>query len=240
MIRQNKDGRPIYSDKIWNQISETGRILEKLGYRESKNKPNLFYKTILISNHEKEGAVFVDIRGTDIIPIWEDPRPIAYPSKGLPFQKYIKEVVYLKRSGCSIRLTFYDKFEPDGWAFLLDDIPSGYCLRCGKDILNECEWEILKEGIYNKKLTEENLDLVIEVKYCKICKKIEYAKKTFRNEYLKSQKLCELCRKNESTIEHHIKYNPPKIIEICNSCHGKIHNFGKNFPNPLWKDRRDD
>ncbi len=46
MIRQNKDGRPIFSDHIWNQIRENGEILQKLGYDESFNKPNLFYKQV--------------------------------------------------------------------------------------------------------------------------------------------------------------------------------------------------
>ena len=78
MRRQNKDGRPIYSDKIWYQMVENGKKLQKLGYEESTKKPNLFYQ-ILTSNQVNNGIIFVDIRGTDVIPIWEGPDPIAAP-----------------------------------------------------------------------------------------------------------------------------------------------------------------
>ena len=44
MKRQNKDGRPINSDKIWKRMLWIGSNLEKIGYQESNKKPNLFYK----------------------------------------------------------------------------------------------------------------------------------------------------------------------------------------------------
>ncbi len=46
-------------------ISIIGENLEKIGYRESKNKPNLFYKQI--SDNEEKGVMIADLRGTYII-----------------------------------------------------------------------------------------------------------------------------------------------------------------------------
>ena len=54
MKRQNKEGRPIYSDHIWSMMLENGAILQKLGYEESFKKPNLFYK-VFPSEQGKNG-----------------------------------------------------------------------------------------------------------------------------------------------------------------------------------------
>jgi len=158
MIRQNKDGKPIFSDKVWNQILEYGKMLEKLGYEESKKSPNLFYKNLTLKD-EKIGIIFVDLRGTDYIPIWERPYPIVYHNEYLKFIDFIKEVVRLKRLGIDIRLSFFDKFEPEGWAFFLKEIPIGICKRCGKDIIEEVDWTVLENGAYNSKLQNNSIDI---------------------------------------------------------------------------------
>jgi hypothetical protein len=232
MLRQNKDGRPIYSEKKWQKLQEAGEILIQLGYKESYNKPNLFYRQI------SGGIVFADLRGTEIVPIWDDIRPLIYKSENLDFNRFMKEVVKLKRSGCDPRGSFYDMYELGGWGFVLDDskIPVGYCKRCGRDIIDIVKWDILLED-YNIIYTK-GIDLDLELNYCPICRKIESSKKEFRSENLKSMNLCELCEKNKAEIIHHITYNPSKTIKICKSCHGKIHKFGKYFPNPLWKDKK--
>ena len=49
-----------------------GKKLETLEYMESQNKPNLFYKKI------NEKVIFADLRGTEVIPIWDDWRPMIY------------------------------------------------------------------------------------------------------------------------------------------------------------------
>lgn len=232
MKRQNKDGRPIYSDKKWQKLQETGEILEQIGYTESNNKPNLFYRKI------NGGFVFADLRGTEFIPIWDDLRPLVYKSINLDFNSFMKEFVLLKRSGCDPRGSFYDMCEPGGWGFLLDEseIPSGYCKRCGKDIINTVNWDILLDDYCI--LYEQVTDPHLEINYCNICRRIEYSKKKFRSENLKSMNLCELCERKETELTHHITYDPPKTIKICRSCHGKIHRFGNNFPNPLWKETK--
>ncbi len=237
MIRQNKDERPIYSDKIWHQIIETGKKLEKLGYKESYNKPNLFYKYIRKSSEKdelgnKQGIFFADLRGTDIVPIWDEPKPITY-SKDLPFEKYIVEFILLIRAGCSPRLTFFQSMEPSGWAFGLYEMPSGYCKRCGSDIIYSVKWDILEEDIND--LFSKGIDPNIEINYCNICREIEYAKREYRLKYLSNSKFCELCGIKEAELDHHITYNPSKIIRLCRSCHGKLHK--KDFTNPIWKEK---
>ncbi|MFX1258157.1 MAG: hypothetical protein ACFFAN_09880 [Promethearchaeota archaeon] len=235
MIRQNKDGRPIYSDKIWYQIVENGKKLQNLGYEESIIKPNLFYK-ILTSNQGKNGLIFVDLRDTDVIPIWDEPNPITYKNDHLAFNDFIKEVVKINGLGVRLRFSFYNKYEPDGWGFFLMEIPSGYCKRCGKDILNEVDWAILQDGVYNAKIQENLIDINIEVNHCNICKKMEYAKQEYREKCLKIADLCELCGKKNAELTHHITYDPPKTIRLCRSCHSVLHK--KDFPNPIWKEKR--
>lgn len=238
MIRQNKDGRPIYNNKLWFQMLETGEKLKKLGYEETYTKPNLFLKKIKFTSEEngekREEVVFASLMGTDIIPIWDNPRPYVWKSKNLPFNYFLPEFILLKRAGCSPRGSFYDECEPGGWMFGLDGIPSGYCKRCGKDILNLVNWEILNEDFF--KLYRKGIHQNIEVNYCETCKNIEYAMREYRLQHVEDFKMCELCGIKDAQIKHHITYNPEKIIRVCRSCHGKIHH--KGFPNPLWKEKR--
>lgn len=240
MIRQNKDGRPIYKDWVWFRMVETGKKLRKLGYEESRTKLNLFYKPINTEVKSKDrkynivkGAVFADLRGTDIIPIWSDSRPLIYFTD-LPFNIFIPEFILLERSGCSPRVSFYDDCEPDGWMFGLDGIPSGFCKRCGVEIIDEVDWEILRKDFIE--LYSQGIDQNLEVQYCETCRKIEYSMRDYRLQHYEDFKSCQLCGTKEGQVRHHINYNPEKIIRICRSCHGKIHH--KGFPNPLWKERR--
>jgi hypothetical protein len=242
MIRTNKDGRLIYKDRIWERIVRTAQKLRKLGYRESRKKPNLFYKPIeaeVSSEQEKlkkvKGAVFADLRGTKIVPIWDDPRPLIY-YKSLPFNSFMHEFIKLKRNGCSPRVSFYEKYEPGGWLFGVDEVPNGFCNRCGEDIMNSIDWNILREDF--SELYREGVDMNIEVNFCEICREMEYSVKTYRLKYYEDYKLCELCGKKKAKVNHHITYDPERILRLCRSCHGKVHK--KEFPHPLWKQKRKD
>jgi hypothetical protein len=101
-------------------------------------------------------------------------------------------------------------------------------------MVTSVEWSILEEDINN--LFSKRIDPNIEINYCNICKKIEYSKRDYRLKYLTHSKLCEICSKKEAELDHHITYNPPEIIRLCRSCHGKLHK--KDFPNPIWKQKR--
>lgn len=91
-----------------------GDNLTKIGYREKNKKSNLFYK--FINDNEEKGTVFADLRGTLIVPIWEDTSPFTY-YKDISFKKYFKELILLKRSGCLPRTTFFQDSEPESIHF---------------------------------------------------------------------------------------------------------------------------
>lgn len=178
MKRQHKDGTPIPSDSVWQTMQETGQKLEYLGYIESVNKPNLFYKTYeSLMDDEENGLIFVDIRGTSDTPISEDCRPISY-YRNLSFKDYITNLIILKRAGCIPRLTFFTKYEPNGWGFLIEDIPDGHCKECRKDILSVVNWNVLEDGLYNELIELESIEPIIEINYCEMCKISQYEKKT--------------------------------------------------------------
>lgn len=178
MKRQNKDGSPIPSDTVWQTMQDTGQKLAYLGYIESVNKPNLFYKTYESPIVDEEnGIIFVDIRGTSDTPISEDCRPITY-YRNLTFEEYITELVIIQRAGCEPRLTFFTNYEPDGWAFSIEDIPDGHCKQCRKDILSTVNWSVLEGGLYNELIESESLAPIIETNYCETCKISQYEKKS--------------------------------------------------------------
>jgi hypothetical protein len=72
MIRQNKDGCPIFSETTWRKLFDTGKKLEALGYVELIHKQNLFSRKV------DHGYIYADLRGTEIVPIWDDPVPLLY------------------------------------------------------------------------------------------------------------------------------------------------------------------
>jgi hypothetical protein len=133
MENKDKFGRPIYGEP-YQKMLENGRVLTQKGYQESKNKPNLFFKKT------PEAIFFADMRGTDVVPIWEDPSPLLYASfnEDLPLWKRKR---LLKQEGSSLqiaRFSFYEECEPDG--LLFSDGGDGYCLNCGKDFEDDGEF----------------------------------------------------------------------------------------------------
>ncbi len=243
MIREDKIGRPIYSDKIWNTLLEIGKRLLKLGFIETKYS-NLFTKDIRDENGTKLGNIFADMRGTKYCNIWDDPRPAIY-SNTLSFPNLMKETIILNSTGCNPNLYYSidDDHDCIGLDYLRDGegeiiFPSGFCRRCNRNIINEVDWNVLSENVYD--LDKRGINPIIETHYCGTCRKIEYSIDEFRKKDKKDVRICEICRDKPATLEHHIIYTPERIINICVSCHGKIHKFGKNYPNPLWKQRKNE
>ena len=221
MKRQTHDGRPIYNDKLWAKMVETGKILINLGYNESSKKPNLFYKLIYKDNEESE-ILFADLRGRKNKPIWKRLRLDAYRNfdynKGYSCNDidYGFQLILLKRNiSIPLDYSFYFKYD--------DDELNGFCKKCNKDILIN---KNLNESQFSK-----DLDSDIEIIYCNECKAQKYTKK-------REKKLCFQCVERRWKIKHHITYNPERTIKVCSKCHSLIHNSG--FPNPLWKQRRED
>lgn len=225
MKRENIDGKPIFKDKIWNQMCFVGNKLINLGYIESGKKPNLFYKQINCKNN-KQGLIFGDIRGAKQLPIWEDPRPSLY-FQDLTYGLFVKELIFLKRNKCPIKT-----FPKSNWLFF-NTIPNGYCRNCKVDILDRIDWEELLSW-------HEEMVPRVELHYCENCKKKEYDEKRKKDQERKRREklkiICRLCGKvDNNIIKHHITYDPPEIIKVCRPCHGFIH--ACTFPNGLWEQK---
>jgi hypothetical protein len=215
MIREDKFGRRIYSDTVWNRMLRTGQKLAELGYQESKSKPNLFYA-------KTDGvAFFADLRGTKQMPIWDDARPYFYwePNPEFPPWKCRRlvrqEYSRLGINECKVRLSFYFYKDPlfEGSSSSVDeensvfDCDDGFCRKCGKDFQDEgsfCSEECEKEYHESLKAT------------CAVCgKKIDFSKEE----------------------EHHISYKPEMTAWVHKGCHGKIH---KTNLYPDLKPKEDD
>ena len=190
MEPKDKFGNEIYP-KTYNKMLGYARILERHNYRESKKKPNLFYR--------KDGNVifFADMRGTDMVPIWEDPSPLLYAqfpdNKPMWNQRRLmkKEIETLK----ICRLSFYDEYEPNGLMF--DEYGDGYCKVCGKDFQDD--------GLYCSLQCARADEYLYQLR-CRVCgKELNWGK----------------------GIEHHLGYKENKTIFVCRSCHMKIHRGSK-------------
>lgn len=124
MIRQNKDGRPIFSETTWRKLLATGKKLEALGYVELSHKQNLFSRKV------DPGYIYADLRGTEIMPIWDDPVPLLYffagQGKSVPEEEertMLKdEFTRLRDADCRPRFSFFATSEPEGLFFGDDEV----------------------------------------------------------------------------------------------------------------------
>jgi len=186
----DKFGQPIYQ-RTYDKMLRFGRILTSKGYVESKNKPNLFFRKT------PEVIFFADMRGTDVVSIWEDPSPLLYAKfpDGMPRwkQKRLLEEEYRELGIC--RFSFYEEFEPEG--LMCGEGGDGYCIVCGKDFQDE--------GLFCSRQCEEAYD-DFEKTRCQVCGK----------ELTWNQ-----------AVEHHLSYEENKTITVCRSCHVKIHRGSK-------------
>lgn len=197
------------NNKTYKQMIEYGLLLKEQGYIESKKKPNLFYKKI------DEGIIFADMRGTDIIPIWEDTSPLLYCNFGddIPLWKQ-RRILNEEKSKCKGRFSFYMDSEPDGLMF--NDEEDGFCKGCSKDFQDN--------GLFCSKKCEEEYEkkelakTINRAEICEICgRKIP---KLFNME--KAEKLLNI-KLPKIEIGHHLNYKEDKRMIVCASCHAKIH-----------------
>ena len=218
----DKFGKKIYSN-TYNLLCETGLKLKKIGYKEVKNKPNLFYKRF------DGDRVFADMRGTELIPIWEEPVPLVYfdfednIQQWEQVRKEIKEFQLLEKNNIPWRESFWKEVDIDWIDWSPDKIhwsntygrSDGYCKCCGKDMRNN-EY-FCSDGCKNlvtKKELARQINLSDE--YCNICK----TKKIYSKKEIKEVFDIEL---PDVLINHHVSYNPEKVITVCRKCHNKIH-----------------
>ncbi len=218
----DKRGRPIYG-KTWDTILAHGHNLLRLGYREARSKPNLFFRKA------EEGVCFADLRGTDIIAIWEDPRPMFYARFQAPRWKQNRlmreELERLREGGCAVRQSFYvegEWEESDDW--------DGYC--------KECEKDFRRDGLFCSKECEERdrrrraARRVIQSPMCAVCQR-RIVESDYSGWNPGNHLGEDLPRR---LIVHHVSYEPEETIEVCQGCHNRIHH-GKDPQYERWKPR---
>jgi len=79
-IITDRFGRQVFP-KLRTRIMTYAGVLARLGFRQARAKPHVFYWKV------REGTIFADLGGTDVIPIWEDPSVYIYWkfNPGVPF-----------------------------------------------------------------------------------------------------------------------------------------------------------
>lgn len=212
MKAEDKFGRRIYP-KTFLIIKKYGEILTELGWKESRSKQNLFYKKF-------DGImVFADMRGTEIVPIWEDPSPLIYAEKGHENWKKRRALRYaveeLGSNGIPHRFSFYEECEPNGLFFgETEEMPDGKCKLCGKEFNHDglfCSEKCEKTYSELNRLREDVRARASEVK-CAVCGR---TLKSWGKDY----------------VLHHVDYDEQKTIPVCRSCHPRIHSRQKDYPN---------
>lgn len=170
MIPKDKFGNPIYSH-VFEKLVKIGNQLLSLGYKESNNKPNLFYKKIV---SDATIINFLDMRGTYDIKIWEEPVPMIYQKVEAGENWQIgrivkKEMELLKKNNVPYRFSFDGMLHGSN---IDEDFVDGYCIICKKDMREnkefcsiECEEKHIhmqknkleKEEIERKRIEQEEI-----------------------------------------------------------------------------------
>lgn len=195
MEPEDKFGNEIYSG-VYEDLCEHGARLKELGYQESRGKPNLFY-------YEKTPDIvfFMDMRGTYEIKIWEDTRPLFYWNIDLTMPDWGKRRLLKRERLMShqvpLRISFYA------------GMGSGFAEADDSAISDPFGWP---DG------------------YCKTCGEDLSADEMFCSEDCEREKrpnrFCEACNDRlewDQVVRHHVSYFPEETVNVCRSCHQKIH-----------------
>jgi hypothetical protein len=163
-------GRTVFP-KIVGRLIIYGNRLKEYGWRESKNKPFLFYK-------DYDGVmIYADMRGTEVMPIWRVPYLLVYGFTDLEkwklnraLKETIMELNYLQipwrfSSEASMTEQLYDPNLP-----IFQD---GSCKLCGLEFEHDglfCSEECRKAFFQLKELIEEERTQITKT-YCSVCNK---------------------------------------------------------------------
>ncbi len=241
MIQQDKFGKHI-PNSTFRIVKDIAERLERIGYIEMKNNPNLFcYKS-------GDVTFYADFRGTNEVPIWIDPKPLIYW-----FPKEVDENLWLSilshfellgENGIAKRISFYEEFEPGELTFDMSEFTDEYLSKRfeipvfvfrdgmlsfvdqeGKCHNDQCGRRFNAPGffcsdrcreVYIKRLLASEINT--SKKFCAVCGTI-----------ILEEGLLETCRGfldirgcEEAQI-HHVSYFPEKTILVCKNCHQKIH-----------------
>ncbi len=229
----DKFGRPIYP-KTFRQMQAQEASLLEAGYREAREKPNLFFRKA------GNGVYFADMRSSEDIPIWVNPRPLFYwRFENGRYRWEVRRDLKEERDrlvglGCPIRYSFYTEEEIGG--LFVPDSP------------DEMEWSELANGsCFECEGPVKGDDL-----FCsEDCRRRTRRRRTARR--ITQSPVCEVCTKKivkawdgdeldlmedlpHRLIVHHVSYKDEETIEVCQGCHNKIHH-GRDPRYERWRPR---
>ena len=88
------------------------------------------HKQNLFSRRVDHGYIYADLRGTEIVPVWDDPVPLLYffAGQGRPVLEEEERTILkdefkrLRDADCRPRFRFYATSEPEGLFFGDDEV----------------------------------------------------------------------------------------------------------------------
>ena len=246
MIQQDKFGKHI-PNSTFRIVKDIAERLERIGYIEMKNNPNLFcYKS-------GDVTFYADFRGTNEVPIWIDPKPLIYW-----FPKEVDENLWLSilshfellgENGIAKRISFYEEFELGGLTFDMSEFTDEYLSK-----RFEIPVFVFRDGMLSfvdqeGKCHNDQCGNKFNAPgfFCSDQCKRRYIRRLLASEVNMSKKFCAVCGTiilDETLLEqckgfldisgkekaqiHHISYFPEITILVCNECHQRIHRTEKH------------
>ena len=233
------------SSSVKRRVRQIGQELSKIGFFESKKKPDLFYLKICANSEIGDVTVFADLRGTEVIPIFEETCPLIWANFDRSFR-----LESLKKSFDSTILHYDDEMvwsKWDGFGISPGDTEDYFChlvmhllelrgvdSRRTHDVFsvmaqehNEFEETTaakLRESIleYNKYLELYQAEVrqhsrSILWKQCRLCGANGISESS-------THQSIQEWKENGVKLEmHHVSYIPEVVIPVCKKCHVKIH-----------------
>jgi hypothetical protein len=234
----DKFGQPIYS-KTYEKMLNFGHLLDEHGYMESTRKPNLFYRHL--EDGDKGIIYFADMRGTEEVAVWEDASPLFYwqfPNRTPEWKRRRLIKQELARLPF-LRLSYYEECDSDGLMYNNED---GYCRVCGKDFQSNGQFCSSNCALESKKL-ELRHDIVTATQCC-VCHRFLIEDKKAYEAILSLLPDEKDHIVYSSPVKHHVNYAENRTIDVCASCHIRIHRADdyKDFkpndkPQPVNKER---
>ena len=241
-------GRFVTAD-VARRIHWIGGELEDLGFRESKKKQHLYYLRIHKNDKIGDVTVFADMRGSEVVPIFDETCPMIYCSFDRSFR-----LESLERNEWSFKLHNEEKLVWSEW--------NGYGIspRETDEYFSYLVMHILDlRGIPSRRTYdvasvqaddfEEYVGTLAEKESVAMREYNSYFSKFMKQvEEFSPKRLWKKCRlcgvdgiskhsspssvlewyENEGKLEmHHVSYIPEVVIPVCKKCHVKIHHSGE-------------
>jgi hypothetical protein len=195
-------------------MTENGSLLVSAGYGESRRKPNLFWR------HAGKVRFFADMRGTVIVPIWEDPRPLLYlfPERGTDLAAEDNARLLSEEQGRLYALRVHTRFNfyQESCDETMWDKPQIRLCVCNKEFFGAGEYCSDKCKLAATKASI--VYMLASAPFCSVCKRkvvdewVAIEAKAVMGVDLASK-----------VVVHHLSYAPEITAEVCQECHQRIH-----------------